>query len=322
MYCPSLNDLPASPDGKKGWPWTEESCRMPAILPDGSLWPCISIVTPSFNQSIFIEETIRSVLLQGYPQLEYIVIDGGSTDGSVEIIRKYTPWLSYWISEPDGGQSAAIGKGFARCNGEIIAWLNSDDCYQPNTLLRVANFFKKKARVVIGNGDVYTCNEQSEIICRWFASQAYRFLAANIGINHWTQPACFWLRSAYERVGGMDDSMQFCMDFDLCLRLTKIGTSRRIPGPPLAKFRRHTTSKTATLQHIKQQELEQILKRDGMGHREKWLPLLLWLWRLSEIPTSFRVRMFYQFGLESFEFWPTSIMLAKYYSRKIFSKLR
>src|SRR4030042_6265175 len=126
MRCPTLKELPSPPQGKTGWPWTEESPQLHNTMPDGSPWPKISIVTPSFNQGQFIEETIRSVLLQGYSDLEYIIIDGGSKDDSIELIRKYEKWLTYWVSEPDHGQSHAINKGFRKASGEIVAWLNSD----------------------------------------------------------------------------------------------------------------------------------------------------------------------------------------------------
>src|ERR1700738_5143459 len=105
-----------------GWPWTTETPRLPAVRPDGSRWPRISIVTPSYNQGQFIEETIRSVLLQGYPDLEYLILDAGSTDGTLDVIRKYERHLTYWVSEPDKGQSDAINKGFARCTGELMNW--------------------------------------------------------------------------------------------------------------------------------------------------------------------------------------------------------
>src|SRR5437763_87805 len=121
MRCPGLKDLPPPPAGKTGWPWTEESEQLPDRMEDGREWPRISIVTCSYNQGCFIEETIRSVLLQGYPNLEYIIIDGESKDESVEIIRKYGSWLTYWESSPDKGQSNKINNGMKRASGDIVA---------------------------------------------------------------------------------------------------------------------------------------------------------------------------------------------------------
>lgn len=138
QFIPSLKDLPTPPPGKWGWPWTKKSEILPSQMPDGSLWPQISIITPSYNQGCFLEETIRSILLQGYPNLEYIVIDGGSIDDSVKIIEKYSPWIDYWISEKDRGQSDAINKGFAVSHGEICAYLNSDDLFLPGALKHFA----------------------------------------------------------------------------------------------------------------------------------------------------------------------------------------
>ncbi len=130
-----------------GWPWTYTLAEIPECITDGSSWPRVTIVTPSYNQAEFLEETIRSVLLQGYPNLEYIIIDGGSTDGSVEIIQKYERWLTYWISEKDNGQFDAINKGFSRANGEIMAWINSDDKYCPWAFNLVASIFRSLKEV-------------------------------------------------------------------------------------------------------------------------------------------------------------------------------
>ncbi len=139
--------LPLSP-GKTGWPWTHTPQNTQAVTTEGRHWPKISIVTPSFNQGQFLEETIRSVLLQGYPNLEYIIIDGGSTDNSLEIIKRYEPWLSYWVSERDQGQTEALNKGFASASGEWMAWLNSDDIYLPGTLMKIA-------RIIINNPAIH-----------------------------------------------------------------------------------------------------------------------------------------------------------------------
>src|SRR5438309_6203079 len=130
--------LPPPPPNHTGWPWTEGAAPLGELMGDGSPWPRITIVTPSYNQGRFLEETIRSVLLQGYPNLEYMVIDAASTDESVEIIRKYERWLAYWVSEKDRGQTHAINKGLAKATGEIFSYLNSDDLLAPGALAAVA----------------------------------------------------------------------------------------------------------------------------------------------------------------------------------------
>ena len=148
-----LNHLPPPPPGKTGWPWTEESDPLPPLQPDNNPWPRISIVTPSFNQGQFIEETIRSILLQNYPNLEYIIIDGGSTDNSLEIIRKYESWITYWVSEPDNGQSQAINKGFKKCTGDLVNWICSDDLLCKNALYNMAPLLNDNLNaLIIGKG--------------------------------------------------------------------------------------------------------------------------------------------------------------------------
>src|SRR5262245_16909311 len=141
MRCPTLAELPPPPVGKIGWPWTIETLKLPSVSSDGLPWPSISIVTPSYNQGQFIEETIRSVLLQGYPNLEYIIIDGGSKDQTVDIIHKYEPWLTYWVSRKDRGQAHAINDGLRRASGTIFNWINSDDVLAPNALATIALLF-------------------------------------------------------------------------------------------------------------------------------------------------------------------------------------
>jgi glycosyltransferase involved in cell wall biosynthesis len=152
---PTVQDLPTVALGKEGWPWTEGPAWLPGAGPDGKPWPRVSIITPSYNQGRFIEETIRSVLLQGYPDLEYIIIDGGSTDNSVEVIKKYEPWLAYWVSEPDRGQSHAINKGLHRATGQFAAYQNSDDIYWPNALGTVAGLLgSRNVDVLFATADI------------------------------------------------------------------------------------------------------------------------------------------------------------------------
>ncbi|MGC1393151.1 MAG: glycosyltransferase family 2 protein [Coleofasciculaceae cyanobacterium] len=134
----TLKDLPPPLPGATGWPWTEQSQPLPKQIIDASKLPRISIITPSYNQGKFIEETIRSVLLQGYPNVEYIIIDGGSTDRTIEVIQKYQKYIAYWISESDQGQADAINKGFLKATGDLIGWQNSDDYYYPDAFIYAA----------------------------------------------------------------------------------------------------------------------------------------------------------------------------------------
>src|SRR6266568_7556231 len=155
MRCPTIAELPPPPIDRVGWPWTEAKDWLPELQPNGQAWPKVTIVTPSYNQGHFLEETIRSVLLQGYPDLEYIVIDGGSTDGSIEIIQRYSKELAHWSSEPDGGPAAGLNKGFRGATGEIFSFLNADDFYLPGAFYRIANIFSADRSVDVVYGDGY-----------------------------------------------------------------------------------------------------------------------------------------------------------------------
>lgn len=241
MRCPTLRELPAPPPGKTGWPWTEESQQLPDRMPNGSPWPRVSIVTPSYNQAPFIEETIRSVLLQGYPDLEYIIIDGGSTDGSVEIIRQYEAWLAYWVSEPDEGQSDALQKGFQRATGSIVAWLNSDDWYLSGILPERVTELVYDPELVLVYGDCHRVDEAGERINTWRAGP---LTAANLLMdgNQIPQQSTFIRAVALSAVGGIDRCLHYVMDFALWLRLSLVGNLKYVPGP-VANFRKHRGSK-------------------------------------------------------------------------------
>ena len=187
----------------------------------------VSIVTPSYNQAPFLEQTIQSVLEQDYPRIEYIVVDGGSTDNSVEVIQKYADRLAYWISEKDSGQAEAINKGFARANGEIVAWLNSDDYYLMHTISIVVQCFEQNPDVVMIYGDMFAvdANDQTINVLRYKQLSLEDLLCFQI-IG---QPSVFFRRSALEKVGRLDPTFHFMLDHHLWIRLAKLGRILHIP---------------------------------------------------------------------------------------------
>ena len=246
MHCPTLAELPPPPPSRTGWPWTEASPQLPNTMPDGHPWPRVSIVTPSYNQAKFIEETIRSVLLQGYPNLEYIVIDGGSTDGSAEVIRKYEPWLAYWVSEPDEGQADAINKGWRQSRGEIVAWLNSDDTYEPGALRIVAQELdSKKGRFVV-YGNCTIIDDRG----RFMEVVEPPPVSLDSLIRYWMpvsvppQPSAFLSRDVLRKVGLLNPCLRFAMDYDLWVRIAQSYHFHYIPQI-LANYRLQPQSKTS-----------------------------------------------------------------------------
>lgn len=215
-----IADLPTADPALTGWPWTNEGAGRPAILHDGEDWPRISIVTPSFNQGEFLERTIRSVLLQGYPNLEYIVVDGGSSDGSAEIIEAYAPFLAYHVSEPDNGYVHAINKGLARATGEILCWLNSDDFYLPGTMHAVMENLtagRGRAAIVGHVTKVYADGRPPQKIIGHYSS-LHRLL------KFWRsyqmhQPSIFWRREVFESIGYLSEERDLIADFDYWVRI-------------------------------------------------------------------------------------------------------
>lgn len=258
MRCPTLSELPSPPPGKTGWPWMEASPQLLETLPDGSPWPRISIVTPSYNQGQFLEETIRSVLLQGYPDLEYIIIDGCSTDDSVDIIRKYEPWLAYWVSKPDEGQSQAINKGFAKASGDILAWLNSDDTYEPGAVRAAVEYLQTHSDVGMVYGDYNVINQvdDSRQVCRAMEF-SFRLLISRPFIP---QQTAFWRREVANTVGKLNEGLHYVMDQEYWIR---IGRRFKIARNPvvMANFVYHDHSKTVTQTLNFQQETIPMLNR-------------------------------------------------------------
>jgi glycosyltransferase involved in cell wall biosynthesis len=209
---------------------------------NGAPWRKVSIVTPSFNQGPFIEETIRSVLLQGYPNLEYIIIDGGSTDGTVEILRRYEPWLTYWVSEPDRGQSHAINKGWAHATGDWLGWLNSDDIYLPGVFQRVMDAVVTDPTLDLVYGDVeYVNQDGSHRAVKYSAPFGLRAMALRSGLIH--TPSVFWQRRLNDLAGALEERYHFSMDNDFWLRVAPHARCVYLPGA-MGTFRRHDDSKT------------------------------------------------------------------------------
>jgi glycosyltransferase involved in cell wall biosynthesis len=215
------------------------------------LWPKISIVIPSYNQEEFLERTILSVLNQNYPNLELIIIDGGSTDGSTEMIKKYEMFLTHWVSEPDQGQASAIKKGFTKTTGEIMAWLNSDDMYLPGTLSAVAEVFGNDNTVDLVYGNGYHVDTEDTILGE-LRYTPFHFPTLLYSATM-MQAATFWKRNIYFNTGGINDSYRFSMDYDLLLRMTKNGTCKHLRRY-LSCFRIHGNQKTHVIAHVGKEE--------------------------------------------------------------------
>lgn len=200
----------------------------------------VSIITPSFNQGSYLEQTIRSVLEQDYPRIEYILVDGGSTDGSVEVIRKYEDRMTYWISEKDHGQADAINKGFARAAGEIIAWLNSDDYYLPGAVSAAVKVLEDNPDVLLVYGDLLAVDEQGQTINHL----RYRQLTLEdlLCFQIIGQPSVFMRRSALLASGLLDTSFHFMLDHHLWIRIARLGKILHLPQM-LAAARYHAEAK-------------------------------------------------------------------------------
>lgn len=252
----TLNDLPAPPPGKTGWPWTEQSKSLGDRIPDSSKYPRISIVTPSYNQGKFIEEAIRSVLLQGYPNLEYIIIDGGSTDNSVEVIKKYESHLAYWISEKDNGQAHAINKGLKVSTGSILGWINSDDLYARNVFEEISEKLRNNQHYVLVHGNRILINESSQVT-------GFSYLPPFV--PHITQyvicsETVFWRRTAMEQVGLLKENLQFAMDLEFFGRLYFCGKFLKTANY-LGYFRCYKSNKSSTMSHIRMKEASEEWKQ-------------------------------------------------------------
>lgn len=212
------------------------------------VYPQITIVTPSFNSEKYLEQSIRSVIDQNYPNLEFIIIDGGSTDGSLEIIKKYERSLSYWCSEPDKGMYDALRKGFARSKGQIMGWLNSDDLIFPWTLRTLAEIFIQYPEVewlsslypcsFNHNGTLFKSGSKKGFARKFFLNGLYMYTPLRQGLGFIQQESTFWKRNLYERAGGIRSEYHYAGDFDLWARFFKHSELHGL-GCMLGGFRHH-----------------------------------------------------------------------------------
>ena len=233
----------------------------------------ISIVTPSYNQGVYIEETIKSVIEQNYSNLEYIIFDGGSTDSTCDIIKKYDGFITYWESKKDKGQSDAISKGLSISKGEIFAWQNSDDRYLPGTLDYVAEIFKNNPHIDILFGGWNYINAKGEKI---FTVIPKRFNVTKLrsGYKIPPQPAVFFRRSSIERVGGLNLLKQQVMDYDLYIKIIN-KDNMFVTNRILGDFRVHSTSKTISgkkeqMKELKETRNEILKNQSGLHIRIYW----------------------------------------------------
>jgi glycosyltransferase involved in cell wall biosynthesis len=224
---------------------TVESQPFAATMSDGALWPKVSVVTPSFNQGHFLEETIRSVLAQGYPNLEFIIIDGGSTDQTLEIIKKYEPWLAYWVSEPDYGQSHAINKGIQKASGDILLWLNSDDICLPDSFRTAVQAFRSNPNLRLVIGQARLVDQYGQVIGELRSRfTTWEELATNPR-NSVRQISTFFSRSLFDELGLIDEGLHIAMDTELLVRFTQFHRPL-ILDQYLTAYRVHADAKTST----------------------------------------------------------------------------
>lgn len=257
--------------------------------------PLVSVLTPSYNQGRFLEETIRSVFSQDYPNLEYLIVDGGSTDGSVEMIQRYAGRLAWWVSEPDQGQTDALNKGFAHARGEILAWINSDDTYLPGAITHAVESLNLHPEAALVYGDANLTDEQGNIIGRFPSRQTdlQHLLRGSVHIPQ--QTTFFWARF-WQQVSPLDPSFQFAMDYDLWVRLAKLASLVYSPHL-MANFRLHRGGKSLIMDDRCYPEMLRVYQRER-GDRISYLSVRWFIRRLlyAWLPLNLRVRLRYFFN--------------------------
>jgi glycosyltransferase involved in cell wall biosynthesis len=279
----TLANFPAIPTAKSGWPWSLE----PELtqIDRSQPWPKITVFTPNYNYGHYLEETIRSVLLQGYPNLEYIILDGGSTDRSVEVIKKYEPWLTYWHSAPDRGQTDAINQGLTKATGEIFNWINSDDVLMPGALFTIAEGIKNYDAFagVVTNFDELGNRERVIPKNITAAGLLTKFNTTNrpgADDTVYHQPG-FWFRTELlKSIGSLNEDLRIQFDFDRVVRYVHRYPKVNYSDRSLVDFRCHQEQKTAPDKI--EQEGQTIVKSILVdpAYQELSQPAQLWLSRL------------------------------------------
>ena len=272
---------------KIGWPWSSENSFDAHVSSIDREYPKITVLTPNYNYGHYLEETIRSVLLQGYPNLEYIIIDGGSTDNSIEVIKKYEPWLTYWVSEPDRGQTHAINKGLEKATGEIFNWINSDDILMPGALFAIAQGMQNSDAFVGVVNNFYENDREVKVLPQNITSQGLLtkfnttdFPSQKDTVYH--QPG-FWFNTKYlKEIGFLNENLNLQFDFDRVVRYVHRHPNVNYSDRVLVNFRCHQEQKTAPA-NVKQEGqciansiLADLEYRDLHQPAKLWLDRLIW----------------------------------------------
>lgn len=225
-------------------------------------WPMITIITPSYNQGQFIEETILSVLCQNYPNLEYLVFDGGSNDNTLEVIKKYEDYIDYWESNKDRGQSDAINKGFKKTTGDIVTWLNSDDLFFPDTLFKVAKLFKEKGnfrQIIYGEGD-YLIDKYNIVLYNKTAQLAKKH-PLNL-VDYIIQPSCFWGKVVIDEIGLLSEDLHYGFDWDWFITAEKNNIPFTFTPQRFSVYRIHADHKSSSAGMKRTKELAKIYEKN------------------------------------------------------------